>query len=637
MAMFNRAVLILLITLTAVLALPTQASTVPPDTVRLHFHRDDPDYNGWGLHLWGDALNLPRQSTWSEPYPPSGSDSFGVYFDIPLQPGARSFGFVLHRGEQKNAPFDQYWYQERHGNQIWLLEGNATLFTARPQVREQVVRSMEQGVLDRVPVWVWSLLGALAAVLVIGHRMQRRAEQAEARLQEQAALLAQARGELANQIEVFHTNEQRLRQLSGRDELTGLPTRASLQQALANMQSRARRHEGKVALIFIDLDNFKTINDTEGHAAGDAVLKAVASRFTQIMRESDVVARMGGDEFVIVAEEVVDERDVAAVARKLIKAACTPVEHEGRLHQVGASVGIAIYPTDSADGATLLKQADTAMYAAKGSGKGQFRFFSEAANLFCAKETDLDERMAGALARQEMALELLPIMAPGAAHPHAFEAFLRWRQADGSHLPAREFIEIAEINGRIVELGHWLIHHACALAGQWYREAGDAAPRIAINLSLSQLHDKDLLAVIHRALLKHAVAAERLVLEITSAALHAEGQAQINLRSLQAIGVGLALDKADPAALALADIADAQWCWLKLDTRPLLGHDAERHARLWQTALAAAQRREMAVVATLVESVSLKEAALVQGCSLLEGYAIAKGQLLEPDQTDSLV
>jgi diguanylate cyclase (GGDEF)-like protein len=610
------------------LCLPSQASSLPPDTVRIHFHRDNADYSGWGLHLWGNDLQPSAQVSWTAPFPASGQDAFGVYFDVPIVPGGKTFGFVLHRGEQKNVPNDQYWFLDQHGREFWVLENSATLFSQPPAVAPQSASGNGQG--SFLPLWFWFGLASSGLVGLIWWRLQRRTLLAEQRLQEQMTLLTEARSELGRQMDAFHQSEQRLRQLSGSDDLTGLPTRAGLQQALAKVQSRARRHEAKVALIFIDLDNFKTINDSEGHAAGDAVLKTIASRFTELLRESDIVARIGGDEFVVLAEDVADERAVAGIARKLIAAACTPVPFDGREHQVGASVGIAIYPSDSNDAATLLKQADSAMYVAKHAGKGQFRFYAEAANQLCSKEMALDRRMPGLAERAELAIQLLPVQQLDNGQVVLQEAFLRWRQPEGDYLPARDFIHIAESNGQIIALGQWMIAQACQLAATWSATNAQAAPAVAINLSLAQLQHRQLTTQVSQALQQSGLPAGRLVLEIPAAALREDGQLQINLYGLQAMGVQLALDKVDARTLTFAQLAGLPWRWIKLNAQGLRGSEAALHEQLWKSLLASTAASDAQLIATHIDSPALRAQVQQLACRYGEGYAIDTGTLLDP-------
>lgn len=598
------------------LATPASAQTQPePHTVRIHFHRANPDYSGWGLHLWGDGLKLNRPYSWTEPYPPSGVDDYGVYFDIALQPGAKTFGFVLHMGEQKNAPYDQYWLADQHGPEVWLLEGSGTLYTERPAVAPQAVVPLKRGPLASVPLWAWYLAVSLIAIAASFQLARKQARRAELRLQEQASLLTQTRAELASQISQFEANEQRLRQLSGRDELTGLPTRAAIRQVMANIQSRAQRHDNKVAIIFLDLDNFKPINDQYGHAAGDELLKSLAGRFSRIVRESDVVARMGGDEFVVIAEEVDSERAIALIARKLIQAACKPVSFEQQSLQVGCSLGIAVFPSDSRDGDTLLKQADTAMYAAKNAGKGQFRFFSEAANRLCARESELAGLMARAVELQQLRAHELPLLQCQDRAPAGYELYLRWQLGDDELLSARDFIDVAEVTGQLPALGHWLIDQACARATR-------LAPRqrLSINLWPSQLADPELLACLHKALLRHSLAAERLVFEIDRLPEHP--QANTNLQGLCSLGVGLALDKARPDQLTLELLSQLPWCWVKIaaeDHKPAQPDPQ----RLWRGLAACCRALDIQLVATHLETEAQLEWAEDLGCDLLQGHALA--------------
>lgn len=277
-------------------------------------------------------------------------------------------------------------------------------------------------------------------------------------------------------------SEERMRHIAQHDALTGLPNRMALLMRLGQLLPEARRHGWKVAMMFLDLDRFKIINDTLGHQVGDELLREVACRLSSVIRETDFVARLGGDEFVIILPGITNPADAANVASKAIVALSTSIEANGHELHTSPSIGISLFPDDGPDGDTILKNADTAMYHAKAAGRNNFQFFASEMNRISADRLNIEHKLRHAIARNELALCFQPQFRAGDSMPIGVEALLRWHHpTEGTISPAR-FIPIAEETGIIVEIGEWVLNNACLDMKHWI-DAGLKPMRIAVNVS----------------------------------------------------------------------------------------------------------------------------------------------------------
>jgi diguanylate cyclase (GGDEF)-like protein len=392
----------------------TDAAPPSSNAARIHYHRADKLYEGWGLHLWGAAPSLATPVDWAMPLPPTGSDAFGVYFDVPLQADAVALNFIVHKGSEKHVPEDQVLDFANQGREIWLIAGDASVYTRPPALNDKSSGRISALRLAwaRQPAWMgFALAGALLLLAVLGGLL-RHALRLRADIQRQSALLAQSRKDLEAQAEQQCEAHARGVSLVGTDELTGLMTRAGVRRALASAQAKARRNQTMLAVLFIDLDDFKPVNDRFGHAVGDRVLVAVAERLQRGLRESDILARLGGDEFLIIAEDIGDPLVVAELARKLLGALAEVIEFEGNLLRVKASLGVALYPSDG-EGDELIELADAAMYDAKRADDGGFRFASAWLNAQFQREVEVERQWREVLTAGSLALGWLPLRAAG--------------------------------------------------------------------------------------------------------------------------------------------------------------------------------------------------------------------------------
>jgi diguanylate cyclase (GGDEF)-like protein len=335
--------------------------------------------------------------------------------------------------------------------------------------------------------------------------------------------------------------EQRIEELATSDALTGLPNRLLLQDRLEHALVNARRKGELLALLFVDLDNFKTINDSLGHPSGDALLKQVASRVASVMRKVDTLARLGGDEFVILLEGLREAEDAGAVAQKVLRALAEPMQVEGRSLSTSCSIGISVFPADGQDSTTLLRNADMAMYSAKDRGRADYQFFSQEMNIRATEKLAIESSLRHALPQRQLELHYQPKFALRGGELTGVEALVRWHHPQrGLLLPGR-FIPIAEETGLIVPLGEWVLRAACAQARDWRDRCG-AAVQVSVNLSVLQF-TRGLTAMVEEALRAEGLQPALLELEITESLLMRNVEANVaTLRTLSQAGVRIAID-----------------------------------------------------------------------------------------------
>jgi len=324
------------------------------------------------------------------------------------------------------------------------------------------------------------------------------------------------------------------------DALTGLPNRALFGDRLGHAVQRAERAGTEVAVLFLDLDRFKTVNDSLGHAAGDELLCAVAERIGVCMRSADTAARLGGDEFAVLLEDLTSSSEAVRVAQRIIDALREPIVVAGREVFASASVGVATGDRDADD---LLRQADVAMYRAKAEGKGRFALYEDGMQAAVLERLELEADLQRAMERQELVLFYQPIMALNSGAMAGVEALIRWRHPERGMVTPMAFIPLAEETGLIVELGRFVLLEACRQAAAWRAAGAPASLTMNVNLSGRQLEDPQLLDDVAAALRETGVEPGTLVLEITETVLMGDTEATIErLRALRALGVRLAVD-----------------------------------------------------------------------------------------------
>ena len=326
------------------------------------------------------------------------------------------------------------------------------------------------------------------------------------------------------------------------DALTGLPNRTLLADRLTAAIAAADRHDYGLAVMFLDLDRFKQINDSLGHAVGDRLLQSVASRLSGMVRGTDTVSRQGGDEFVVLLSEVNNHDDVIAVAEKMVAGIGAPhVVGAHELH-VTASIGIARYPDDGEDAETLIKHADTAMYHAKDHGRNAYHFFTSDMNARIMERQALEGHLRGALERREFVLHYQPKIDLDTGRFVGAEALVRWRHPEGILVPPKLFVPVAEDTGLIVQIGNWVLREACRQVREW-QMAGLATVPVSVNISAIEFRSRGFLAGVQRVLHETGIEPRWIEFELTESVLmESVGSSADVLRELKRMGIGLAVD-----------------------------------------------------------------------------------------------
>ena len=336
--------------------------------------------------------------------------------------------------------------------------------------------------------------------------------------------------------------EERVQFLAYYDALTGLPNRTLLQDRLATALAGARRRKDKVAVLFLDLDRFKVVNDLLGHSGGDLLLQDVAERLKRWARQQDTVARLGGDEFLIVLTTVKEISDAAVAAERLMDAMAAEFVVQGQSFSINCSLGISIFPEHGTDVETLIKNADAAMYCAKDNGRANFRFFTEEMNTQGVERLTLESSLRRALDKEELFLVYQPQMDIVTGRITGLEALLRWQHPELGLVPPDRFIRIAENSGLIMPIGEWVLRTACSQARKWQGE-GLPAVSVAVNVSAVQFRQENFCGLIRRVLKETGLAPQYLELELTEGLLLANADLTLSvIKELNAMGVTLAID-----------------------------------------------------------------------------------------------
>lgn len=428
-----------------------------------------------------------------------------------------------------------------------------------------------------------------------------------------------------NDITELRRKDAHVRHLAFHDPLTGLPNRTLLLDRLEHGIAFAGREKQHLGLMFIDLDRFKVVNDSLGHTVGDGLLQEVAHRLSLCFRQSDTIARMGGDEFVVLLEHTHDLADYAGFARKAIAALSQPVEFAGHSIRVGASIGIACFPGDGVDVFGLMKSADAAMYAAKAAGRGTYRFFQPTSGADAAQRPQLEMELRNATANGELELYYQPTVSLGSDAPFGVEAMLRWRHPErGLILPA-DFIPLAEETGIIAELGDWVLEEACRQCSAW-RAQGLGRVRIAVTVAARQLQRGDLAGRIDAITRRHGISPADLEIKLTeSVILGNREHIESTLGRLREIGVAVALDDYGSGASSLAYLRRLPIDILSID-RSFVGKadNDEEDAQFVRSILALGRALAATVVAEGVETESQAEFLRSCGCTLGQGYLYAR-------------
>lgn len=418
-------------------------------------------------------------------------------------------------------------------------------------------------------------------------------------------------------------SEEKLARLANYDPLTGLPNRNLFRDRIRQAMARAERSRVTFALLFIDLDRFKSVNDALGHSIGDSLLVEAANRLTRVIRESDTAARMGGDEFTVVIEQIETTSNVAAVAQNLLDSLSSPFVVTGNEIHISASIGITLYPNDAENIEDLLKNADTAMYRAKDEGRNNYHFFTQELNQKAHQSLLLKNNLHMALQRQEFSLHYQPQYDLASGKLYGAEALLRWNSPEGMISPV-QFIPVLEETGLILSVGHWVLDEACRFAKSLQADLHPGF-RIAVNLSVKQLRQPTLVAEVKEVLAKHQLDHESLEIEITESSLIDTQQSKANLQQLEELGVKISIDDFGTGYSSLSYLKNYSVDLIKIDRSFINDLQTEDDSsEIVGAIIALSHNLGMKVVAEGIETAEQSVYLAALGCDFGQGYHLGK-------------
>jgi diguanylate cyclase (GGDEF)-like protein len=416
-------------------------------------------------------------------------------------------------------------------------------------------------------------------------------------------------------------SEVKIEYMAHHDALTDLANRVLLNERLEQALGRRIHREEFVAVHHLDLDQFKAVNDTFGHPAGDKLLKIVADRLRGLVRETDTIARMGGDEFVIVQAPISDPADATSLAQRVIEVIGEPFDIDGHQAMIGASIGIAVGPNDGLRPDRLLRNADLALYRAKGDGRGTFRFFEAAMDLQMQTRRIMEQDLRKALQAGEFELYYQPVVNLARNAISGFEALIRWNHPVKGLVSPASFIPLAEEIGFIVPIGEWVIRQACTTAAQWPQDL-----HVAVNISAAQFRSPGLMQVIVGALGASGLAPTRLEIEITETVLLQNRETTLAvLHQLRALGIRIAMDDFGTGYSSLTYLQCFPFDKIKID-RSFVKDIAENTGSLNIVRAVAAMANGMGMTATAegVETAEQLQTITSEGCTEMQGFLFSK-------------
>jgi diguanylate cyclase (GGDEF)-like protein len=496
------------------------------------------------------------------------------------------------------------------GIAVWLID--RMLVTASRPLRQLLrfmeIASTEKDCRIKAPVHEADEVGALARGF---NRMLTRIQERERDLQRELTERKRA--------------EQRLAKLAHYDTVTRLPNRNRFNGHLTELLASARHSDQVFALLFVDLDNFKIVNDTLGHPVGDLLLKAVAARLRQCVRENDIVSRLGGDEFTVILRDIRTPDNAGLVAEKVVEALARPFQIVGRDVQVSCSVGISLFPQDGSDATKLMKCGDMAMYHAKKCGRNNFQFFSADMDASARKRLNLETGLRRALEKSEFLLEYQPQIDIRTGEIVGAEALIRWHSAGIGIVQPNDFIPVAEETGLIVPIGEWVLWTACSQASIW-QKGGYPAVRVSVNLSARQFRERTIVRTIANVIESTGLDPSFLVLELTESVLLEDSEAaNVKAQDLRAMGVLLAIDDFGTGYSSIGYLKRLPINEIKIDRSYVNGiPDHADDAELAQAVIAMAHGLGIEIVAEGVETRAQLEFLAAHRCTRAQGHLIAK-------------
>lgn len=446
----------------------------------------------------------------------------------------------------------------------------------------------------------------------------------------------------SNAFNALKRQEDRLRYLAYYDPLTSLPNRRSFNEQLNRILKRSQRRESHAALLFIDLDHFKRINDSIGHGRGDRLLVEIAKRLSMELREDDAInyfsdknaeeegdpsteiARLGGDEFTVVLSDIPDTSHVETVARRILSSLSAPIALQSHNPVVTPSIGIALYPQDGTDPDSLVRNADTAMYVAKAEGRACYRFYNEEMNARAVEQLKMEEELRHAMHNNELELRYQPQVSTETGTIVSMEALVRWKHPQRGMVSPIEFIPVAESTGLIIELGEWVLEEVARHYQQW-RELGLPDIRISVNISPIQFNQNGLAQRVSDILKRGGLPPDRIELELTESAIMTDAQTNITkLRELKDIGLSLAVDDFGTGYSSLSYLKRFPIDTLKIDQSFVADLDSQDGAAIIDAILALSGSLKLRVIAEGIETEEQLRHLISRRCDILQGYYFSR-------------
>ena len=457
------------------------------------------------------------------------------------------------------------------------------------------------------------------------HELHEARSSLEARVKERTRELYDAMNDLHQEIADRRIAEERIKHLAHHDPLTGLPNRSMLEERMKKTLEQAERNEETVAVLFIDLDRFKTINDSLGHQEGDQLLKHAASRFKQCIRSTDIVSRLGGDEFVIILNHLSDQQHIESVVEKIRDKFRQEMQLGLQELIVTLSIGVSVFPQDGTEPRMLLKNADTAMYHAKEKGRNCYQFFDAQMNKSVSERITLEQALHQAIKEEQFELHYQPQVNLNSGLIVGVEALVRWHHPEKGFISPMDFIPLAEETGQILELGHWVLHEACRQAQQWQQQ-GLPPISMSVNLSTLQIHADDFLHQVTGVLKDTGLPPHLLDLEITESSIMRNVDETIDkLTALHDLGIQLSIDDFGTGYSSLSYLKRFPLDKLKIDRSFVSEIDVDQDdAMICNTIISMAKSLSLKVVAEGAETRAHLNCLHDYGCDIYQGYYFSK-------------